>query len=135
MPDFTLPLQPENNMVLNYKLQIANYKYDVLVPVGLYISVPFCRTKCTFCNFASGVFSRELFDRYIHHVTADIAKSEQLAHQLGAQFDRTADSIYLGGGTPSVLAPDQLESLFRSVRGNFNVTSDAEVTVECAPST
>jgi putative oxygen-independent coproporphyrinogen III oxidase len=135
MPDFTLPLQPENNMVLNYKLQIANYKYDVLVPLGLYISVPFCRTKCTFCNFASGVFSRELFDRYITHVTADISNSQQLAAEMGARFDRTADSIYLGGGTPSVLAPDQLESIFRSVRENFSVTPAAEITVECAPGT
>jgi oxygen-independent coproporphyrinogen III oxidase len=135
MPDFTLPLQPENNMVLNYKLQIANYKYDVLVPLGLYISVPFCRTKCTFCNFASGVFSRELFDRYIMHVTADISNSQQLAAEMGARFDRTADSIYLGGGTPTVLAPDQLESLFRSIRENFSVTPAAEITVECAPGT
>src|SRR3954471_21036717 len=131
MQEFTRQLQSEDNMGSNYKLQITNYKYDVHVPVGLYISVPFCRTKCTFCNFASGVFSRELFDRYIHHVAVDIASSQQLAASMGAQLDRTADSIYLGGGTPSVLAPDQLESLFRSVRENFSLTADAEVTVEC----
>lgn len=105
------------------------------MPLGLYISVPFCRTKCTFCNFASGVFSRELFDRYIKHVTTEVALSRRLATSMGAQFDRAADSIYLGGGTPSVLAPDQLETLFRSVRDNFTVAPETEITVECAPGT
>lgn len=105
------------------------------VPVGLYISVPFCRTKCTFCNFASGVFSRELFDRYIRHVANDIANAEQLAAAMGAHFDPIADSIYVGGGTPSVLATDQLETLFHSTRQNFVIAADAEITVECAPGT
>ncbi len=95
------------------------------VALGIYISVPFCRSKCSFCNFASGVFSRELFDRYVDRVTADIARAESAE----------ADSIYLGGGTPSVLAPDQLQRLFAAVRGKFTVLPDAEITVECAPGT
>jgi oxygen-independent coproporphyrinogen-3 oxidase len=97
------------------------------VPLGIYISVPFCRTKCSFCNFASGVFSRELFDRYLERVTTDIGQA--------VVDDRDVDSIYLGGGTPSVLAPDQLERLFLSVHENFAVRGDAEITVECAPGT
>ena len=97
------------------------------MPLGVYISVPFCRTKCSFCNFASGVFSRELFDRYLERVSADIASVEV--------EDRTVDSIYLGGGTPSVLAPDQLERLFAAVRDRFEVQPKAEITVECAPGT
>ena len=103
------------------------------MPLGIYISVPFCRTKCSFCNFASGVFSREYFDRYIQHVIDDIACAEQIAPT--AQFDREVDSIYLGGGTPSVLAADQLERLFVAVHERFAVSDNAEVTVECAPGT
>ncbi len=103
--------------------------------LGLYISVPFCRTKCSFCNFASGVFSRELFDRYIDVVTSDIRNAEKAAASAEAQFEAEVDSIYLGGGTPSVLAPDQLERLFAAVRQQFAVARDAEVTVECAPGT
>lgn len=103
--------------------------------LGVYISVPFCRTKCTFCNFASGVFSRELFDRYVRHVSGEVARADQLAMAMGGEFERTADSIYLGGGTPSVLAPDQLKTLFHAVRDHFDVAFDAEVTVECAPGT
>jgi oxygen-independent coproporphyrinogen-3 oxidase len=105
------------------------------VSLGIYISVPFCRTKCSFCNFASGVFSRTLFDRYVEQVSGEIASPEQIVQQLGGKFEREVDSIYLGGGTPSVLAPDQLEALFRAVRGSFDVVRAAEITVECAPGT
>jgi oxygen-independent coproporphyrinogen-3 oxidase len=97
--------------------------------------VPFCRTKCSFCNFASGVFSRTLFDRYVGQVCAEIEAADHIARELGGQLDREADSIYLGGGTPSVLAPDQLQRLFRAVRENFEVERTAEITVECAPGT
>jgi len=102
---------------------------------GIYISVPFCRTKCSFCNFASGVFSRSLFDRYVGQVCAEIAAADAIAQAVGGKLDRDVDSIYLGGGTPSVLAPDQLERLFGSLRDNFDVERTAEITVECAPGT
>ncbi len=105
------------------------------LPIGIYISVPFCRSKCSFCNFASGVFSGALFDRYVEQVSAEIGSAQHIAHHLGANFDPLVDSIYLGGGTPSVLDPDQLEALFRSVRNHFEVERSAEVTVECAPGT
>src|ERR1035441_3207466 len=97
---------------------------------GIYISVPFCRTKCSFCNFASGVFSRALFDRYVGQVCAEIEAADDLARQLGGQLDRRVDSIYLGGGTPSVLAPDQLRRLFQAVRENFELEPTTEITAE-----
>ena len=103
--------------------------------LGLYISVPFCRTKCSFCNFASGVFAGAVFDGYVDQVGAEIQASEMLARRLGGRLDRQVDSIYLGGGTPSVLAADQLERLFQAVRDAFDVASTAEITVECAPGT
>jgi len=103
--------------------------------LGIYISVPFCRTKCSFCNFASGVFSRAVFDRYVEQVTADIASAEEIARRLGGKFERQVDSVYLGGGTPSVLAPDQLKSLFDAVWQNFDIQRPVEITVECAPGT
>jgi oxygen-independent coproporphyrinogen-3 oxidase len=102
---------------------------------GIYISVPFCRTKCTFCNFASGVFSRAVFDKYVQRVCSDVSAADVIAGELGGVVDRSVDSIYLGGGTPSVLAPDQLGRIFQAVRDNFDVTSSAEITVECAPGT
>lgn len=105
------------------------------VSLGVYISVPFCPTKCSFCNFASGVFSRAVFDRYVGQVCAEIEAADVIARELGGRLDRKVDSIYLGGGTPSVLAPDQLTRLFQAVRSNFTVEPGAEITVECAPGT
>ncbi|MGC1451146.1 MAG: radical SAM family heme chaperone HemW [Candidatus Sulfotelmatobacter sp.] len=103
--------------------------------MGIYISVPFCRTKCSYCNFASDVFSRVVFERYVERVRADVANAQQTAQEMGGQIVREVDSIYLGGGTPTVLEPGQLERLFDAVRTQFSVSANAEVTVECAPGT
>jgi len=105
------------------------------VALGIYISVPFCRTKCSYCNFASDVFSRAVFDRYVDRVCADISSSVNVAERIGARIDHDVDSIYLGGGTPTVLDPYQLKRMFDAVRSQFLVTKEAEVTVECAPGT
>lgn len=103
--------------------------------LGIYISVPFCRTKCSFCNFASGVFSKALFDRYVSQVCAEIEAAESIASHVGGGFDPVVDSIYLGGGTPSMLSSAQLERLFHALDDTFEVERSAEITVECAPGT
>lgn len=103
------------------------------MPLGLYISVPFCRTKCSYCNFASGVFSRALFARYVDRVCADLRRAPEIAAALGGHFEPAVDSIYLGGGTPTILPAEDLQRLFRGVREPFAVAPDAEITVECAP--
>jgi oxygen-independent coproporphyrinogen III oxidase len=105
------------------------------MPLGLYISVPFCRTKCSYCNFASDVFSKSAYENYVARLLEDIANSRQLAADLGCVLEETADSIYLGGGTPSILDAAQLLRLFAAMRHQFAITPDAEVTVECAPGT
>ena len=105
------------------------------MPLGIYISVPFCRTKCSYCNFASDVFSRAKFESYVDRVCADIARAEQTAAEIGGQIEHDVDSIYLGGGTPTVLESGQLQRMFDAVRGAFSVSQDAEITVECAPGT
>jgi oxygen-independent coproporphyrinogen-3 oxidase len=105
------------------------------MPLGLYLSVPFCRTKCTYCNFASDVFSRAVFERYLDRVCADIHTTPESAGQMGARLERDADSVYLGGGTPTVLDSHQLERLFVTVRQNFPLAPETEITVECAPGT
>ena len=105
------------------------------MPLGLYISVPFCKTKCTYCNFASDVFSRAVFERYIARVCGEIERARETAEQLGGRFDRHVDSIYFGGGTPTILEVAQLERVFVTISQNFEVEPGAEVTVECAPGT
>ena len=103
--------------------------------LGIYISVPFCKTKCSYCNFASDVFSRAVFERYVDRVCIDVASAPHIAEAMGGQVDRDVDSIYLGGGTPTVLEAGQLRRIFDAVRSQFQVRSDAEATVECAPGT
>src|SRR5579862_1149323 len=105
------------------------------MPLGVYISVPFCRTKCTYCNFASDVFSQAVFERYVERVCADIIRSAATTEAMGGRIEREADSIYLGGGTPSLLDITQLRRLFVTISQNFTVDAGAEITVECAPGT
>ena len=105
------------------------------MPLGIYISVPFCRTKCSYCNFASDVFSRAVFERYVDRVCEDVAAAAELAESMGGRIEREVDSIYLGGGTPTVLDTVQLERMFVAVRREFSTRDDAEITVECAPGT
>jgi oxygen-independent coproporphyrinogen-3 oxidase len=105
------------------------------MPLGLYISVPFCRTKCSYCNFASDVFSRSIFQRYVERVCADIKRANMTLAQEGGRLVRLVDSIYLGGGTPTVLDITELQKLFVAISQNFEIQPDAEITVECAPGT
>lgn len=105
------------------------------MPFGLYLSVPFCRTKCTYCNFASDVFSSAVFTRYVDRVCADIHTTLETTQTMGGRVEREVDSVYLGGGTPTVLNSEQLERLFVTVRQNFSLLPAAELTVECAPGT
>jgi oxygen-independent coproporphyrinogen-3 oxidase len=105
------------------------------VSLGIYISVPFCKTKCSYCNFASDVFSRAVFARYVDRVCSDIHNAQNTAAEMGGRIEPEVDSIYLGGGTPTVLEATQLRRVFDAVRAKFSVRADAEITVECAPGT
>ena len=102
---------------------------------GIYISVPFCRSKCTYCNFASGVFSAGQMGRYVERLIEDMRAFHDYAVKMGAQIPEAVDSIYLGGGTPSLLPAEELKKLFFAIRQEFKVLPKAEVTVECAPGT
>jgi oxygen-independent coproporphyrinogen III oxidase len=101
--------------------------------LGLYISIPFCRSKCTYCNFASGVYPASEHTHYVDKLIADMSRTAEWATRMRVELPRAVDTVYLGGGTPSLLAPDLLERLFAAIRKNFNLETDAEITVECAP--
>jgi oxygen-independent coproporphyrinogen III oxidase len=92
---------------------------------GVYISYPFCAQKCTYCNFASGVFSRELESRYLEALRSEIR---------GVSFSKQAwpwipETVYLGGGTPSRMAPEALADLLSQIPGKPWI----EATIEAAP--
>ena len=89
---------------------------------GVYISYPFCVQKCTYCNFASGVFPREMEPRYMDALRREIER-----HTWGWR----PETVYLGGGTPSLMDADVLQDLLAAVPGK----PWAEVTIEAAPGT
>ncbi|HZB87313.1 MAG TPA: radical SAM family heme chaperone HemW [Terracidiphilus sp.] len=101
--------------------------------LGLYISIPFCRSKCTYCNFASGVYPASDHARYVDRLIADLRGAGAWAAEMGVALPRAVDTIYLGGGTPSLLEPELVARLFAAMRAEFAVEADAEITVECAP--
>jgi oxygen-independent coproporphyrinogen-3 oxidase len=101
--------------------------------LGLYISIPFCRSKCTYCNFASGVYPASEHARYVDRLTEELRSSGRWAAEMGVELPRRVDTVYLGGGTPSLLARELLERLFAAMRSEFDFEADAEITVECAP--
>jgi oxygen-independent coproporphyrinogen-3 oxidase len=101
--------------------------------LGLYISVPFCRAKCTYCNFASGVFPASEHGPYVERVCAEIRGAHDRAERDGRLLPERVGSVYLGGGTPSTLEPERLCEIFAAVRENFVVEGEAEITIECAP--
>jgi oxygen-independent coproporphyrinogen-3 oxidase len=94
--------------------------------LGVYIHIPFCRSRCSYCDFATGLYESTLASRYVNAVVEEISLSEVLA-------DHQVDTIYFGGGTPSLLNPEQLSKLLTSVRDRFQVSIETEVTMEMNP--
>jgi oxygen-independent coproporphyrinogen-3 oxidase len=94
------------------------------VPLGLYIHVPFCHAICNYCNFNRGLFDADLKARYVRALLREIAL---------AADGLPADTIYFGGGTPSLLEPVEIASIIDACRESFAVTSDAEITLEANP--
>ncbi|MGH9866356.1 MAG: radical SAM family heme chaperone HemW [Candidatus Acidiferrales bacterium] len=100
------------------------------VPVktlGVYVQVPFCQTKCTYCNFHTGVVARSLYRPYVDAVCREIAESPALR-------GITVDTVYLGGGTPSLLEPPDLARIVGAIRRSYVCKWD-EVTLEADPET
>ncbi|MFC5863109.1 radical SAM family heme chaperone HemW [Acidicapsa dinghuensis] len=100
---------------------------------GLYFSVPFCRSKCTYCNFASGVYPASEHSKYVDRLVSDLSAAPAWARSMQVTLSRQVDTVYFGGGTPSLLSGDHFRQIFRAIRNEFMLTRDAEITVECAP--
>ena len=103
-------------------------------PIGIYIHIPFCERKCTYCNFNTTDFFEDLAERYIAAVGREIAYwGEALTSSVGSRAE--VDTIYFGGGTPSIIEARQLERLIESCRSVFDLAPNCEVTIEINPAT
>jgi oxygen-independent coproporphyrinogen-3 oxidase len=104
--------------------------------LGAYVQVPFCQTKCTYCNFHTGVFSKELYAPYVSAVCREIAEHSRFRHENGIAevAEAAVDTVYFGGGTPSLLEPSGLAQIIEAIRASFQ-TQLMEVTLEADPET
>ncbi|MEO8073701.1 MAG: radical SAM family heme chaperone HemW [Acidobacteriota bacterium] len=97
---------------------------------GVYLHIPFCRSRCSYCDFATDIYkSGEAVDRYVSALVREISKFQI----PNSKFQ--IDTIYLGGGTPSLLSPKQLEEILNEVHKKFSVDQKSEVTMEMNPAT
>src|SRR5215467_6799029 len=110
--------------------------------LGIYVQVPFCQTKCTYCNFHTGVVPKERFAPYVEAVCKEIRGYRELLQAAGVQWDSgewplqargkreasgereeteyLVDTVYFGGGTPSLLEPRQLQEVLAAISETFN---------------
>jgi len=107
--------------------------------LGIYIQVPFCQTRCTYCNFRTGVVSTEKYAPYAEAVQREITNHRRFHADTGISTTNNlerfvVDTIYLGGGTPSLLDPTHIQKILDSVRHSFSCNL-AEVTLEADPET
>ena len=98
--------------------------------LGLYLHIPFCVKKCNYCDFYSlGCSANGGIERYID------ALCKHVRYEGEKYRDREVDTVFLGGGTPSILSPHLVKELFLTVRESFNLTSDCEISLEANPGT
>ena len=95
----------------------------------LYIHIPFCIRKCAYCDFLSGPQTQEVIGKYVDALITEIASYQDWAKPY------CVCSVFVGGGTPSVLHAEQMERVFATLRETFEIAQDAEVTIEANPGT
>ena len=96
------------------------------IPAGLYVHVPFCAVKCPYCDFYSNPYRRERAEAYAARVAENIA---------AYPAELSVDTVYFGGGTPSILPPPLLGQMLHAARRRFSLAADTEITLEVNPLT
>lgn len=94
---------------------------------GIYIHIPFCKGKCPYCDFYSLSASEENMDGYLSALLKEIERKSR-------EYSFSADTVYIGGGTPSVFGGERIGEILEKLRGCFPLAENAEITAECNPS-
>ncbi len=100
-----------------------------MTSAGVYIHIPFCRSRCSYCDFATGIYQEQQAEKYVNALVTELSDWQELASP------RAVDTVYFGGGTPSMLTPQQLETILEAVHRRFVIQPDAEITMEMNPGT
>ena len=106
--------------------------------LGLYIHVPFCSAICNYCNFNRGLFDADLKGRYVNALITEINQAGLKARTTTAPdvvqaFRPAADTVFFGGGTPSLLEPDEIARIIAACESSFDLAADREITMEANP--
>ena len=97
---------------------------------GVYLHIPFCKSRCSYCDFATDVYrNSDAVERYVDALCAEINS------EVRSQKSEVVDTVYFGGGTPSLLSPEQVERVLNAVQEKFDVAPEAEITMEMNPAT
>ena len=96
--------------------------------LGIYIHIPFCKQKCFYCDFCSFANKNEMQEKYVETVINEI---KNITHKE----KYTVTTIYLGGGTPSILNPEYIKNILQEIKSSFKILDDAEITIEINPGT
>ncbi len=104
---------------------------------SIYIHIPFCKTKCPYCDFASWAKKEHLIDKYFDALLFEIrTKCEAYnTFSVGVYCNKPLQTIFIGGGTPSLIPPEYYEQLFRELKKHFTFDNDCEITMELNPGT
>src|ERR1700676_5550581 len=94
---------------------------------GVYIHIPFCRSRCSYCDFATGMYQAALATRYVQAIVKEVETWQE------EEASAPVDTIFFGGGTPSLLSPAQVDSILQAVLRRFAVLNNVEVTLEINP--
>ncbi len=102
---------------------------------SLYFHVPFCTHRCAYCDFNTYAGQEEMIPAYVDALCQEVEFVGGGLQEIGDKEEGEVHTIFFGGGTPSLLSPKQLESIFRSIHANFQLTDDVEITIEANPGT
>lgn len=108
-------------------------------PLGIYIHIPFCESKCSYCNFASGVYPDSMILPYLGALRAEIQGAGSICLELGIDrreiLSRVVDTVYFGGGTPSLLSAERIAGIIQVLKEVFVIAENVEMTLEVNPGT
>ena len=106
--------------------------------LGIYIHIPFCLRKCPYCDFYSVAEAQtdRLKERFVKALCSEIGDAgRKYGKGAKAGKQRQADTVYFGGGTPSLLTPDGMREIMEAVRKSFDIAENPEISMECNPAT
>ncbi len=112
--------------------ETGSFCHNFYMSAGVYLHIPFCKSRCSYCDFATDVFkSNEIVESYVDALIKEISAFKFQIPNSKSQIE----TVYFGGGTPSLLSPKQLEKILNAVHEKFSVTDDSEITMEMNPAT